>query len=125
MIDANATIQQASSGMAPPSWQVLRARPSFFMWSAIGGVVFALAAIAAAIYLFTSGTIVGIGVSDQTPDNVATFWFIVDMIVLAACAFGGVVMTIHYARLMGRPPIKCSSLCPKGSSSAAARPRRT
>jgi hypothetical protein len=114
VIDANATIQQASSGMAPPSWQVLRARPSFFMWSAIGGVVFALAAIAAAIYLFTSGTIVGIGVSDQTPDNVATFWFIVDMIVLAACAFGGVVMTIHYARLMGSAADQMLILMPEG-----------
>lgn len=114
VIDANAAIQQVRSGTAPPSWQVLRARPTFFMWSAIGGVVFTLAAIAAAIYLFVSNTVVGIGVTDQTPPNVALFWLIVDMLVLAACAVIGVVSAVRHVRRLGSASEQMLVLMPEG-----------
>jgi len=78
MIDADAVVQQVKAGAAPADWQVMRAKSSFFVWSAIGGIVLTLLAVVAARYLFLTGTIVGIGVNDQTPDNVAFFWFIVD-----------------------------------------------
>jgi hypothetical protein len=101
MIDAEAVLQQVKAGATPADWQVMKAKSSFFVWRAIGGIVFTLFSVLAAGYLFLTGTIVGIGVNDQTPDNVAFFWFIVDMIVLALCAIGGIVYAIIRARDLG------------------------
>jgi hypothetical protein len=114
MIDANAVVQQVKAGAAPASWQVIPARGSFFMWNAFGGVALVIGAVAAAIYLFLSGTIVGIGVNDQTPDNVAFFWFIVDMVVLAALAIGGVVFAIRRALAIGSADEQMLVLLPEG-----------
>jgi uncharacterized membrane protein len=114
MIDTQAVVQQASLGMAPPSWQVLRAKRSFFISSAIGGVVFTIGALAAAIYLFVSGAIVGIGVSDQTPSNVAIFWFIVDMVALAAAAIGGVIFALGSLRGLSTADEQMLVLMPEG-----------
>jgi hypothetical protein len=114
MIDSNAVVQQASTGMAPPSWQVLPARRSFFMSSALIGVVFTLGAIAAAIYLLLSGTIFGIGVNDQTPNNVAFFWFIVDMVLVAAFAIGGIIFAIVRLRGLGSLNQQMLILMPEG-----------
>lgn|SRR5690242_13888571 len=114
MIDANAVIQQVKAGAAPASWQVIPARGSFFMWNAFGGVALMIGAVAAAIYLFLSGTIVGIGVNDQTPDNVAFFWFIVDMLVLAALAIGGVVFAIRRALAINSADEQMLVLLPEG-----------
>ena len=114
MIDANAVIQQVKAGAAPASWQVIPARGSFFMWNAFGGVALMIGAVAAAIYLFLSGTIVGIGVNDQTPDNVAFFWFIVDMLILAALAIGGVVFAIRRALAINSADEQMLVLLPEG-----------
>lgn len=114
MIDANAVVQQVKAGAAPASWQVIPARGSFFLWSALAGVALAIGAVAAAIYLFLSGTIVGIGVNDQTPDNVAFFWFIVDMLVLAALAIGGTVFAIRRALAISSAGEQMLVLLPEG-----------
>jgi hypothetical protein len=114
MIDSSAVLQQASTGMAPPTWEVLRARRSFFISSAIGGVFITVAAIGVAIYLILSGTIIGIGVNDQTPNNVAFFWFIVDMVALAAFGIGGVVFAIVRLRGLGSLTEQMLILMPEG-----------
>jgi hypothetical protein len=114
MIDSSTVLQQASTGMAPPTWEVLRARRSFFISSAIGGVCITLGAIAAAIYLLLSGTIVGIGVNDQTPSNVAFFWFIVDMVALAAFAIGGIAFAVVRLRGLGSIDGQMLILMPEG-----------
>ena len=69
MMDAETVIQQAKAGTAPADWQTLPAKSSFFVWSAIGGIVFTFFAVLAAGYLFLTGSFVGIGVNDQTPDT--------------------------------------------------------
>jgi hypothetical protein len=107
----------------------MRAKSSFFVWSAIGGIVFTFLAVVAAGYLFLMGTFVGIGVNDQTPDSVAFFWFIVDMVVLVAVAIGGIVFAILRARDLGSVNeqmlvlmpdgfVKRASVGPKGTFSA-------
>ena len=114
MIDAEAIVQQVRAGAAPADWQVMRAKPSFFVWSAIGGIIFTFLAVVAAGYLLLTGTIVGIGVNDQTPDNVAFFWFIVDMVVLVAVAIGGIVFAILRARDLGSVNEQVLVLMPDG-----------
>jgi hypothetical protein len=114
MIDAEAVVQQVKAGAVPADWQVMRAKPSFFVWSAIGGIIFTFLAVVAAGYLFLTGTIVGIGVNDQTPDNVAFFWFIVDMVVLVAVAIGGIVFAILRARDLGSANEQMLVLMPDG-----------
>ena len=114
MINAEAVVQQVRAGATPADWQVMRAKSSFFVWSAIGGIVFTFLAVVAAGYLFLTGTFVGIGVNDQTPDNVAFFWFIVDMVVLAAVAIGGIVFAILRARDLGSVNEQMLVLMPDG-----------
>lgn len=101
MFDPHAIISQAQSGMAPPNWEVLRARRGFFVQSAVSGGVLAVLAVAAAVFLWSSGTIVGYGINDQTPGNVAFFWFIVDMVVLAIVLVGGIVFAIRRMVALG------------------------
>jgi hypothetical protein len=114
VIDANAAIQQASTGMAPPSWQVLRARPSFFVWSAIGGIAFTLGAIAAVIYLRVSHMIVGMGLTDQTPTSVLAFWQVADLVVLAVCVVLGIVGAVRHLRRLGSAADQMLILMPEG-----------
>jgi hypothetical protein len=114
MMDAEAVVQQVKGGAAPADWQVLPAKSSFFVWSAVGGIVITFLAVVAAGYLFLTGTIVGIGVNDQTPDNVAFVWFIVDMVVLAAAAIGGIVFAILRARDLGSVSEQMLILTPDG-----------
>ncbi len=114
MIDANAVVQQVKAGAAPASWQVFSARGSYFLWNALGGAALAIGAVAAPIYLFLSGTIVGIGANDQTPDNVAFFWFIVDMLVLAALFIGGIVFAIRRALAISSASEQMLVLLPEG-----------
>lgn len=114
MIDANAVVQQVKTGAAPASWQAARASRSYFMWNVIGGIALTIGAIAAAIYLYSSGTIVGIGVNDQTPDSIAFFWFIADMLVLAVLAIGGIVFAILRARAIGTADDQMLVLMPEG-----------
>jgi len=114
MMDAEAVVQRVKAGAAPADWQVMRAKSSFFVWSAIGGIVFTFLAVVAAGYLFLTDTIVGIGVNDQTPDNVAFFWFIVDMVVLVAVAIGGIVFAILRARDLGSVNEQMLVLMPEG-----------
>jgi hypothetical protein len=114
MMDAETVIQKAKAGTAPADWQTLPAKSSFFVWSAIGGIVFTFFAVLAAGYLFLTGSFVGIGVNDQTPDNVAFFWFIVDMVVLALCAIGGIVYAIIRARDLGSVNEQALIMTPDG-----------
>lgn len=114
MIDAHAVVEQIRASTAPTSWQVTRANRSYFIWSALGGVALAVGAVGAAIYLSLSSTIVGIGVNDQTPDNVAFFWFVVDRLVLAAFAIGGVIYAIRRARAIGSADEQMLVLMPEG-----------
>jgi hypothetical protein len=57
---------------------------------------------------------VGVGVNDQTPDNVAFFWFIVDMVVLVAVAIGGIIFAILRARDLGYANEQMLVLMPDG-----------
>lgn len=94
MFDPNAILGQVQTGMAPSNWHVLRARRAYFVQSAVSGFVIAVLAIAATVYILSSGTVFGYGLNDQTPENVAFFWFIVDMVVLAAFLIGGIIFAI-------------------------------
>jgi hypothetical protein len=114
MLDANTIINQVQSGTAPASWQALRGRRSFFVQGAIWGVVGAVLAVAAAAYLLTSGTVVGYGINDQTPDNVLGFWFIADMIVLALCVIGGIIFSIMRLVALGSVENQLLVLMPEG-----------
>jgi hypothetical protein len=114
MIDAEAVVQRVKTGAAPADWQVMGAKPSFFVWSATGGIVVTFLAVVAAGYLFLTGTIVGIGVNDQTPHNVAVFWFIVDMVALVAVAIGGIVFAIRRGRDLGSATEQILVLLPDG-----------
>src|SRR6476620_8761298 len=114
MIDAEAVVQRIKAGAAPADWQVMRAKSSFFVWSAIGGIIFTFLAVVAAGYLFLTGTIVGIGVNDQTPDNVALFCFIVVMVVIVAVAIGGIVFAILRSRDLGSGNEQMLVLMPSG-----------
>ena len=114
MIDSNAVITQVRSGTAPASWQVIPARRAFFVQGAIWGVVVAVAAVAAAVYLLASGTVVGYGVNDQTSNGVLNFWFIVDMVVLALFLVGGVVFSITRLRSLGSAEDQALILMPEG-----------
>jgi hypothetical protein len=98
-MDGQAVIQQVRAGTVPASWQVYHARRSYFMQSAILSLAGAVVAVAAAIWLITSGTVIGIGVTDTTPPNIATFWLIVDMIVAGICFLGA--LGFAFARLRG------------------------
>lgn len=114
MVNANAVLEQARMGTAPADWQVLRANRSFFVQQTIVGVVLAIAAIAAAIYLLATGTVVGYGVNDQTPDSVLSVWLIIDMIVLLVIVVIGGVMAIGHVRQMGAAGEQLLVLTPEG-----------
>jgi hypothetical protein len=115
MLDANAIAQQVRSGTAPPTWQVLRANTSFFIRGAIGGFVFMILAIAVAIFLFLSGTVIGIGVSGpNVSEGYLTFWFIVDMVVLALVAVGCIIFAISRIRGLGSIDEQVLVLMPEG-----------
>lgn len=114
MIDTQTAIQRVKTGTAPASWQVSRASRSFFLWSVLGGVALMTGAVAAAIYLYLSGTIVGIGVNDETPDGLALLWFIVDMLILAALTITGIVFAIRRAIAIGTASEQMLILMPEG-----------
>ncbi|HEX6800677.1 MAG TPA: hypothetical protein VF116_23395 [Ktedonobacterales bacterium] len=114
MMDSNAIIGQVQSGAAPANWQVLRARRGFFVQGAIGGIVLAVFAAAAAVYLFATGTVVGYGLNDQTPNGVLTFWFIADMVVLAAIVVIGIVFCINRLVTLGSTESQLLVLMPQG-----------
>lgn len=114
MFDPNAIVSQAQAGMAPPNWQVLRARRGFFVQGAISGVVVAVLAVAAAAYVLSSGTVFGYGINDSTPDNVLSFWFIVDMVVLALFLIGGIIFAILRLAALGSAETHLLILMPEG-----------
>src|SRR5258708_37477546 len=94
MLDSTTILSQVGSGTAPSTGQVYRPSRSFFLQGAIGGMVLLIAAVAAAAYLLLSGTVVGYGVNDFSPDGVLTFWFAADLVVLLAFAIGGIVLLV-------------------------------
>lgn len=114
MVNANAVVEQVRMGTAPADWQVLRANRSFFVQQAILGALLTIAAIAAAIYLLMSGTVVGYGLNDQTPDNVLTVWLIIDMVVLLALVITGIVLAIRHLSQMGPAAEQMLVLTPEG-----------
>ncbi len=101
MLDSTTILSQVRSGTAPSTWQVYRPSRSFFLQGAIGGMILLIAAVAAAAYLLLSGTVVGYGVNDFSPDGVLTFWFIADLVVLLAFAIGGIVLMVGRLRSLG------------------------
>lgn len=102
MIEPNGVLHQARAGMAPPYWQVLRAKPGYFLLGAFGYAVLAFASIAAAVYIVLSGTVFGYGINDGTPDGVLNFWFIVDLVFLALVLIAGIVLAVgRLLRLRG------------------------
>jgi hypothetical protein len=114
MLDANTIVTQVRAGTGPASWQVLRPQPSYFMQGAIGGVVLLVAAVAAAAYLLLSGTVVGYGLGNQTPEGVLTFWLIADLVVLVILAVGGIALLIGRLRAMGTMDEQLLVLTPEG-----------
>lgn len=113
LINADAVVQQVRAG-APPTWRVLRAKQSYFIGGALGFLLLPLLAVVAAIYLVFSGTIVGIGIRNVTNEGVLTFWFIADMVVLAAVAVLGIVGAISRALAMGSIDTQVLVLMPEG-----------
>jgi hypothetical protein len=114
MIDANAVLEQARTGMAPGNWRVLSARRGYFVQATIIGVVFLVAAVAAAIYLLATGTVFGYGLTDQTSNNVLLVWLVIDMLVLLAVAIFGVVAAIRSLIAMGSADEQKLVLMPEG-----------
>src|SRR5258708_34609310 len=98
MLDSTTILSQVRSGTAPSTWQVYRPSRSFFLQGAIGGVVLLIAAVAGVAYLLLSGTDVGYGVNDFSPDVVLTFWFAADLVVLLAFDICGIRLTIRSLR---------------------------
>lgn len=114
MLNANAVLEQARMGTAPSTWQVLRANRSYFMQQVIIGVVLVIAAIAAAIYLLATGTVVGYGVSDTTSSNVLLVWLVIDMVVLLVIVITGIVMAVRHLGQMGSANQQMMVLTPDG-----------
>jgi hypothetical protein len=114
MLDSTTILSQVRSGTAPSTWQVYRPSRSFFLQGAIGGVVLLIAAVAAAAYLLLSGTVVGYGVNDFSPDGVLTFWFAADLVVLLAFAIGGIVLVVGRLRSLGSIDDQVLVLMPEG-----------
>lgn len=114
MIDANAVVQQVKAGAAPASWQVIPARGSFFLLSALGGIVVAVAAAGAEIYLRASNSVYGIGIPPDASEGVLNFWGAVDLIFFAAVAIGGVVFAIMRALAIGSADEQMLVLLPEG-----------
>ena len=77
-------------------------------------MVLLIAAVAAAAYLLLSGTVVGYGVNDFSPDGVLTFWFAADLVVLLAFAIGGIVLMVGRLRSLGSIDDQVLVLMPEG-----------
>lgn len=114
MLDSNTIVTQVRAGTAPGTWQVLRPNRSYYVSGALGGFVLAIGAIAAAVYLFVSGTIVGYGVSESSSDGYLTVWFFIDMLVLLGFLIGGIALTIGRIRAMGTMDEQMLVLMPDG-----------
>lgn len=114
MIDSNAIIGQVQTGTAPANWQIYHARRGFFVQEAIGGVVITALAVAAAVFVLASGTVFGYGLNDQTPQGVLTFWFIVDMLVVAALFIIGIVFCVTRLVALGSAERQMLVLMPEG-----------
>ena len=114
MIDANAVVQQVKAGAAPASWQVIPARGSFFLMSALGGIVVALVAVGAEVYLRASNSVYGIAIPPDASEGVLNFWANVDLIFFAAVAIGGVVFAVMRARAIGSASEQMLVLLPEG-----------
>src|SRR5260370_10490778 len=114
MLASTTILSQGRAGTAPNTWQVYRPSRSFFVQGAIGGVVLLIAAVAGAAYLLLSGTVVGYGVNDFSPDGVLTFWFIADLVVLLAFAIGGIVLMVCRLRSLGSIDDQELLLTPEG-----------
>src|SRR5258708_35383324 len=114
MLDSTTILSQVRSGTAPSTWQVYRPSRSFFLQGAIGGMILLIAAVAAAAYLLLSGTVVGYGVNDFSPDGVLTCWFIADLVVLLAFAIGGIVLMVGRLPSLGRLDDPRPALVPDG-----------
>jgi len=114
MIDANAVVQQVKAGAAPASWQVIHARGSFFLMSALGGIVAAIVAIGAEVYLRASNSVYGIAIPPDASEGVLNFWSAVDLIFFAAVAIGGVVFAIMRARAISSASEQMLVLLPEG-----------
>lgn len=114
MIDANAVVAQIKSGSAPASWQVVPARGSFFLWGTLGGIVTAIAAVAAELYLRASNSVYGIAIPPDASEGVLNFWALADLIVVAVFAAGGVAFAINRARAIGTTSEQMLVLLPEG-----------
>ena len=114
MLNANAVLEQVRSGMAPNTWQVLRANRSYFVQQVVIGVVLVIAAIAGAVYLLATGTVVGYGLNDQTANNVLLVWLVIDMVVLLAVVIVGIVMAVRHLAQMGSASEQLLVLTPEG-----------
>lgn len=114
MIDWNRVIEHVRMGTAPASWHVVRAKISFFVWSAIGGVVLAIAAAAGEAYLLASNTVVGYGLTDSTPDGILNVWHAVDLAAAIVFAIAGIVFAILRVREMGKLDEQMFVLLPEG-----------
>ena len=114
MIDGQAILQQALSGMAPATWQVLPARRSHFVGQIAGGIVGALALLAAIGYLVLNPDFaVGLQGSTNSP-GVFSFWRILDFVVLGALILAALAYAVVSARDMGTMNQQALVLMPEG-----------
>jgi hypothetical protein len=93
---------------------VLRAKRSFFVQATIVGALLTVGAIAVAVYLFTSGSVFGYGLNDQTPSNVLLIWLIIDLVVLIGVAIAGIVIAIRHLLQLGTAGDQMLILMPTG-----------
>lgn len=114
MIDAGMVLRMVRSGQVPPQWQVVRAKRGFFLMQSFLGVLLVILGVGGAVALLASGTVIGYGLSDTSPDGVVTFWFVVDMLVLAACVIGGIVLAIQQLLRLGTVDEQVLVLMPDG-----------
>lgn len=111
MFDKNAVLAQAQSGSVPPEWRLLRANRTYFYQSAVVGFVIAILAVAAAAYLFVTGTVVGYAVVN---DSTAGFWQIVDVVVLLLFLVGGIAYAVQRLSSLGSVEQQMLVITPEG-----------
>jgi hypothetical protein len=96
MIDGNAVVAQARQGNVPPSWQVLRAKASFFYQQAgVGGLLLVVGA-GGFLYLMSNPNMAiepGVGSGTDTASGIG-LWRNIDFAILAVFALVGIYVLV-------------------------------